>query len=530
MKILNNFYTKISLKSLAILSIVYSFVVFSFYWGNHDWHYLKNGISLSSGLFEARYSMHLFTVLFTNGHILPVLTVCFWLLGVVLLGIVSGVYLGLEKRSKEFLIFVLLIGVFPYGSIVLYYLFIAIPLNWWAVFGVFLLFLSEKTFTGVNLLLGGLGYMLLFGSYPPNIAFILVLFIGKRIIEVAINKENFRSVVVKSLYFMGQFGVGYVLFKAVVFVLVKNVFLDFGMYNVKVNDFSVILRKIPVELVNSVVSLFKFKSELGVSGCVFLVITILGSSARAIIQAKNKILVVLLLLGMFLASRFMFIFSPSSEIASFRGGYWGVLGLVVFSLAFLNLKTDKWFRNCMYVFEVLFLIIFMRTNFEMQKTMNFIFKSEIKFHERLKTRLENHNKFNNDYSYITLSLGNPYYPKHFCENGCEGFDNEVLSSTTMNMDLIPLLFFDDKYIVDTKLGAWWNSIWTIRDGRYFSGNDKVKSFDKGDLGDIRDWLYFRAKVWPSVDSVYVDNRRIIVLLEDDKKYIYGEDVLNVFNF
>ena len=153
MKILSNFYTKISLKSFFILTLVYSFVMCSFYWGNHDWHYLKNGMSLSSGLFEARYSMHLFSVLFTNGHILPILTVFFGLFGVVLLGIVSGIYLGFEKRSKEFLIFVLLIGLFPYSSIVLYYLFIAIPLNWWAVFGVLLLFLSEKPFNILRILI-----------------------------------------------------------------------------------------------------------------------------------------------------------------------------------------------------------------------------------------------------------------------------------------------------------------------------------------------------------------------------------------
>ena len=106
MKILNNFYTKISLNSFAILSIVYSFVMCSFYWGNHDWHYIKNGVSLLSGFFEARYSMHLFSMLLMGGHILPILTVLFWLLGIVFLGVVSGSYLGFEKRSKDFLIFV----------------------------------------------------------------------------------------------------------------------------------------------------------------------------------------------------------------------------------------------------------------------------------------------------------------------------------------------------------------------------------------------------------------------------------------
>ena len=302
------------------------------------------------------------------------------------------------------------------------------------------------------------------------------------------------------------------------------------MYNVKVNDFSTIFRKIPTELINSFKNLFTLKSELGISGCIFLVVTILGSSVRAIINAKNKILVFLLLLGMFLASRFMFIVSSSADVASFRGGYWGILGLMIFSLSFLNLKTSIWFRNCMYVFNVLFLIIFAHTNFEMQKTMNFIFKSEVMFHERLKARLENHNKYDNNYSYMTLSLGNLYYAKHFCKYGCESFNNEVLSSTTMNMDLIPILFFDDEYIVDTKLGVWSNKIWTIYDGKYFSGNDKIKAKDYGNGEDIKDWLYLKSKVWPSIDSVYIDNRRIIILLEEDKKYIYGKNILDVFNF
>ena len=529
MKILNNFYTKISLNSFAILSIVYSFVMCSFYWGNHDWHYIKNGVSLLSGFFEARYSMHLFSMLLMGGHILPILTVLFWLLGIVFLGVVSGSYLGFEKRSKDFLIFVLLVGLFPYGSIVLYYLFIAVPLNLWAIFGVLLLFLNEKPFSFFNFFFGSLGYMLLLGSYPPNVAFVLVLFIGKRIIEVVINKESFRDVVLKSLYFIGQLGVGYVLFKGIIWGLVSNKFLDLQMYNVKIDDISVIFRKIPIELMNSVKNLFLLKSELGLSGCAFLVITIFGGFARAIIKAKNKILVFLLLLGMFLASRFMFIVS-SSGIASYRGGYWGILGLVVVSLVFLNLKTDRWFRNCMYIFDVFFLVVFIHTNFEMQKTMNFIFKSEANFHERLKARVEDNNEFNNTYSYMSLSLGMADYSKHFCKNGCDGFNNEVLSSTTMNMDLIPLLFFDDEYVVDTKLGAWVNNIWTISDGKYFRARGKESIVNKVDVLKMKDWLYLKSKVWPSIDSVYVDGRIIIVMLDDDKKYVYGKEILDLLNF
>ena len=47
---------------------------------------------------------------------------------------------------------------------------------------------------------------------------------------------------------------------------------------------------------------------------------------------------------------------------------------------------------------------------------------------------------------------------------------------------------------------------------------------------MKDWLYLKSKVWPSIDSVYVDGRIIIVMLDDDKKYVYGKEILDLLNF
>ena len=57
------FYLKAFLISFSIISIVYSFMIFQFWWGNHDWEFLKDGILLKDGFFEARYAQHLPNIL-----------------------------------------------------------------------------------------------------------------------------------------------------------------------------------------------------------------------------------------------------------------------------------------------------------------------------------------------------------------------------------------------------------------------------------------------------------------------------------
>lgn len=523
MKLLNNFYLKQGIKGVAILSIVFLYSMCCFYWGNHDWLYLKDKASFSDTFFEARYSMHFFNILFFEGHILPIFVIFLLEVGFVFLGIISGIYLGVGKKSWEFLFFILLIGLFPYNLIVSYYLFIAVPLIWWAVFGVLLLFLTEQPFRWWKFMLGVMGYTLLFGSYPPNIALVMVLFCSKQIIANVMKNESEKLIIKKGIWWLGQFLGGALLFKVVLGLMSVT---DGEMYNIKLYGLDEILSNIIKELFGSFGNLFLLKDDIGFLCSLFLILILAVSCLVVIFRAKNKLFVLLMILAMFVASRFMFIVSLASGVASFRGGYWGVLGLLIFALAVLNIEKKRWFKNLLYVFEIVLLICFIKIDFEAQKTTNLLFKSEIKFNERLKARIEENKNYNKDNRYMSLSIGGKSFINHFCLNGCEGYKNEVLSSLTMGMDLIPLMFFDDEeYKIHTKLGIWSGTIWRINDEKFFC-KDALR-FAKVDYNteEISYWVYLKAKPWPHKNSLYVDENAIMLLLEDKRKYVEGKMLL-----
>ncbi len=524
MKWLNNFYLKAGAKSLIILSIMYAYSICYFYWGNHDWIYLKDKATLSDGFFEARYSMQLFNILFSDGHILPVFVIFLLEVGFVFFSIISGLYLGFDKKSKEFLLFVLLVGVFPYNLIVSYYLFIAVPLIWWAVFGVLLLFLTENSLVWWRFICGVLGYTLLLGSYPPNVALIMVLFCAKQIVAYVIKNEAIKTIIKRVFWWLGQFLCGCVLFK-VIATYVSG--FEGNMYNVGIYNFNEILNNVAKELLMSIYGLFLLKSELGLLCVIFLITILMLSCFWVLLHAKNKLFVAILIIAMLVASRFMFLVSPSSSVASFRGGYWGVLGLLIFALVILNLENKLWFRNCLFVFEVVFLLFFIRIDIEAQKTKNLLFKSDMKFNERLKVRIEENENYDKNNTYMSLSLGSKSNIEHFCVNGCDGYKNEILSPVAMSMDLIPLMFFDDEeYKIHTKLGIWSNYIWNIYDEKFFSPDALMEHEISSDENDVKSWIYMKAKPWPHKDSIYIDRGLILLLLDDKKVYVDAKLFLN----
>ena len=99
--------------------VLYFYMLCNFWWGNHDWGYLLSGASIESGLFEARYSQHLFTILVLDGHILPVLFFLMGFLCISGIGICVGKYLEID--SKYWWVIALFIGANPHIFALFYY-------------------------------------------------------------------------------------------------------------------------------------------------------------------------------------------------------------------------------------------------------------------------------------------------------------------------------------------------------------------------------------------------------------------------
>ncbi|MBO5441480.1 MAG: hypothetical protein J6A09_02810, partial [Alphaproteobacteria bacterium] len=112
------------------LNIVYAYMVFNFFWGNHDWDFLKDGVKLSSGFFEGRFSQHIFSYFLFDGYILPVVTYFLSFAALVGLAFVIGRYLEIPQKMWGWL--ALFIGLNPHTFVLFYYFYLLLPFICWA--------------------------------------------------------------------------------------------------------------------------------------------------------------------------------------------------------------------------------------------------------------------------------------------------------------------------------------------------------------------------------------------------------------
>ena len=514
-------YIKSILISLGLLSIVYFYMLCNFWWGNHDWGYLKSGASIQSGLFEARYSQHLFTILFLDGHILPIFAFLSGFICIAIKSILIGKYF--ELPSKYWTIIALFIGINPHIYALFYYVYLFFPFMVWSLFGVGLLFLFEGKIKWWKLCLAILGFVLVFGSYPPNLAFIFVLFIGKRILFYVEGKEKFKDVFVRMIVFLVQILIAGFVYKILYNYLLGANLINTDMYNIKTNSLVDIIINLPVEFLSSITQLFYGFSFMGLNYIIPLSLIVFLGVMSVLLNAKNKYITILGLIVLFLASRFAFIVSSHSEFAIFRLMYWGRLGIYVFCLVVLFKEKKKWLKNALFVLLGFFFFKFSITNFEIQKNQNLGFVAGRLYQKRLLDTIISSKNYNEKDEYISLNFGQPNFREKFYSDKYN--TGEMLGlNLVFEFDVANFLFWEEtKSPIIIGAGISGNSILRVdRDGKEKWWDRQYWSDNPENMEKIRYWLYTEAEPYPSYKSVYVDDKYLILVLDKLVFYKYRE--------
>ena len=505
-------YARMLLISMGLMSVVYFYMFCNFWWGNHDWGYLKDGASIESGLFEARYSQHLFTLLFLDGHILPIITYLFGFLCISVQAILIGKYFEIPEKSWVYI--ALFIAINPHIYALFYYVYLFFPFVVWSLVGVVLLFLSEGRYTFWKYVVATLGFILLFGSYPPNLALIFVFFVGKRILCYIEEKENFKDVLVRMAFFASQIVVSILVYKIIYNYLLENRLINTDMYNIKTKSLIDILLGLPLELWKSVEQLFYGFSFMEYSYFILLSIIVIVACCVLIKNAKNKYVVGLGIVLLLLASRFAFILSSHSEFAVFRLMYWGRLGLYVFGIVVLFKEKRTWVRNILFVVLCFFFFKFTVVNFEIQKVQNLGFIAGRMHQKRLIDTVVSNPNYEESHEYISLSFGQPNFREKFYHDKYN--TGELLGlNLVFEFDVINFLFWEEeKSPVVVGAGISGNTV--LRVDR--NGGEKWKNLEywrnnPQNMENIRFWLYTKAKSYPSYDSVYADDKYMILVLD-----------------
>ena len=160
------------------LNLIFLFHGAHFMFGDHDWKYLKHGISLGAGLFEGRFSQFVPVTLLSRGEILPVINNALGFAGFALGVAMLTRYWRLPHTKTACVLFALFAALTPYVLSFMYFAFLVIPVLGWNMFVIGSLLISEKEerFSLRRTVSAAVLTTLALGGYPPVINLIAVAF------------------------------------------------------------------------------------------------------------------------------------------------------------------------------------------------------------------------------------------------------------------------------------------------------------------------------------------------------------------
>lgn len=509
-KISNCFFIKSILTGWGLSCLVYAFMLCSFFWGNHDWEYLRHGVDLNSGFFEVRYSQHILSVLFFKGQFLPVMTMICTLLGLAAFAVFAGIYLKVPFNQIAYLGLILFIGLNPHIFVLFYYQHILLSFIFWPLICLVTIYWFEIRPSLISFLFlicalaGGLG------SYPPFFALIFCLFVVRQLLNYVFDDVPLVKIAKVSV----GFGIALIFAlgvqKAMHLWLIKIGYVSPDMYNLQTRGPAEIIKILPSELIMSVKQLFNQYAFIG-DGYVFVtVLMVLCAIFMVLFKAKNKLVCGFFILLCFIASRFVFILATQTGGAAFRIEYWGRLGLYIFALSVLLKQKDKVVKNFTYVALFCCLSVFIKADLEIQKVQALAFKAEGNYQQRIFERILEHKNFNNHKPYISFVFGLPNIRRHFYE-GSKVKSDEILDySMIFGFDFVNKLFENEgKSPIEVGMEIWENRFFMATrnnlSGYLYNSQDDVY------VEPISYWLYNQAKPYPSVNAVYIDDRYIILI-------------------
>lgn len=163
--------------AFIVLNLIFLYHGAQFLFGDHDWRYLKEGITLSAGLFEARFTQFIPINILSRGEIYPIINNLLGFAGFSLGTALLARYWNLPHHKKQYALFALFCAITPYILSFMYFAFLIMSVLGWNAFILGALVISEKeqkfslflTLASVFLIIMALG------GYPPVINLIAVV-------------------------------------------------------------------------------------------------------------------------------------------------------------------------------------------------------------------------------------------------------------------------------------------------------------------------------------------------------------------
>lgn len=470
---------KLWLILMTVLSLVFAHYMITFFWGNHDWDWVKGTtqvLSLNTGMFEGRYAKFILNVALFGGQILPVLNTLGALSLLALGGVLLTKYWQIEgKYPKIIVALVPLTAPFMLGWL---YFSINILGNFAAVALVCAgLYLSEKKKI-IHQLSAVMCFLIALGVYPSVMEMMIICFCFRWILKPAESKQILQALM--------PLVTALVLFKILLMVLGYFQLVVTDYYNLKTVSATELFERIPNMIKLAFGQLVTTLPFIGLKSKILGLIVIL----TAVFTGNGKLRNIALWVAAFVATVLSTWLTGTPEETAYmpRVNFYGLNFFYAGAMAVL-LQNKSWKRNIGYVFGVILISQSLLADINAQKVWSFGKKAEEQLVERISSRID---AKISDRVVPVIAGTLPLRPRYY--NETYQIESPYLLNASFMVRHIPSGMFNF-YAVKPL----------------FYGQSQISEIS----APLYDFLRTAKRPYPALESVYVNDLYAVILLTPD---------------
>jgi len=473
----NQYEFKLWLVLLSTVSLVFAYYSLTFFWGNHDWDWVKGTtqvLSLNTGMFEGRYGKFILNVALFGGQIFPILNnlVAFALLAL------GGVLLTKYWQIKEFYMEIIVALLPLLSPFILGWMYF--PINILGNFSAVALVsgglcLSEKKI--IYKIIAVICWLVALGVYPSVMEMMIICFCFRYILKPLKLAEILKNATPVLLTLL--------LFKLLLWGLGELKWVVSDYYNLKTVSLEELIYRTPqmIELAFSqlITTLpfieLKFKALGGIIICASLLTSCYNKNIFFWIIAFLTTVLSTWLTG-----------TPEETAYMPRVNFYGLNFFYTGALAVL-LQKKGWGRNLGYLLGVAMLCQSVSANISAQKVWNLGKNAEEQLVERISLRLEE-NITDRVIPVIagTLSLRPRYYAENYQK------ESPYLLNAPFMVRHIPSGMFNFYAIAPI-----------------FHGVSQISAMSD----ELYRFLQIAKRPYPAREAIYIDNMYAVILLTSE---------------
>ncbi len=506
-----------------VLNIVFAFHTINFFWSNHEWPLMKGHISPTNFWWEARFTETLLYFLM-DFRILPVLMNLFSFFGLSLSVVLLAIYWNIPKKQSNYICFGLITALMPYNLIWLYH--VAQSSYFWGTACIILsLMLFEKKQNKHVVLWSIPLILLLFFVLGLNASFIntiSICIIGRYFFKF-INGEKITSLC-KELSILFADIVGAVcLLKLAIISADKYGILNSDFYNVQ----HISITEIPAKLLTIIPYMYQQFTQTYpfVDATLLRFLLILSAWALSLAlwqstKSRGFLLGIIgfigLVFGLLLASQLTTLVSTGTDIQFWLrvSGYFGHYYIFSLMLAMLYCFCKKgiW-RNLLFVGTVVLIMFNIQRDMYAMRVWKQGRDAEDKIMDRIMARIEQVDGFNYNQRYGIALLGDISMRPRYYDTPMNNNDVSVLGWSwrapweTQN--------YFNFYAPSDFVAVNYNNYWNLE---FIDRLLPVISVD------TMKFIQSKAKAWPDINSVFIRDNIIFVILDPQLLYEFKQGI------